>query len=287
MKHYLVTTAHLENSVWFRDDADFRIGMNTTALIASLRDIKIFTFILMSNHLHFVIQCWPGEAELFINEIKRHYSRYIENKYGIREFLRRNKMDIREIDPSTEELERALAYVQMNCVAAGICLYPSQYRWGTGKCFFSESPAKGTPFGTLSRKEQKKLLHSNFQVPDNYLVCDDGYILPESYIEIQSVEKVFRNARRMSYFLNTSSKARQKLEMWEGALPSFKDQVIISALPDLCQSLFRKDTLSTLIDSEKGELLRQIRYRFSSNIHQLARVTNMEYDNVVRLLDTV
>ena len=91
----------------------------------------------------------------------------------------------------------------------------------------------------------------------------------------------------MSYFLNTSSKARQKLEMGEGALPSFKDQVIISALPDLCQSLFRKDTLYTLIDSEKGELLRQIRYRFSSNIHQLARVTNMEYDNVVRLLDTV
>lgn len=285
MKYYLVTTEHLENSVWFRDEADYKIGMNTVALITSLTQVKILTFILMSNHVHFVLQCWPGDAEHFINEIKRHYSRYIENKYKIKELLRRNKVDIREIDSADEAIERALAYVQMNCVAAGICLYPSQYRWGAGRCFFNETPVKGIPFGTLNKSKQKRLLHSKIQVPDDYLVSEDGYIFPESYIEIQTVEKVFRNAKRMSYFLNTSSKAKRKLETGESDSPSFKDYLVISAIDDLCQSLFRKESVSVLTDSEKGELLRQIRYRFSSNVHQLARVTNMDYDSVVHLLD--
>ncbi len=286
MKYYLVTTEHLENSVWFRDETDYKIGMNTVALIASLTQVKVLTFILMSNHVHFVLECWPGEAEFFVNEIKRHYSRYIENKYEIRESLRRNRADIREIEPAEEALERAIAYVQMNCVAAGICLYPSQYRWGAGRCFFNETPVKGIPFGTLNRSKQKRLLHSNIQVPDEFLVCEDGYIIPESYIEIQTVEEIFRNAKRMSYFQNSSSKAKRKLETGENDPPSFRDNILISAIQDLCQSLFRKDRISELTDPEKGELLRQIRYRFSSNIHQLARVSNIDYDTVVRLLDT-
>lgn len=272
--------------MWFRDESDFKIGMNTVALIASLTGVKVLSFILMSNHLHFVVYCFPDEAEHFINEIKRHYSRYVRNRHGVKESLRRNKVDIREIDPSGEDLERALAYVQMNCVAAGICLNPVQYRWGTGKSFFSEEPATGIPFGSLNGMEKKRLLRSNMAVPDDYLVCKDGYILPESYIEVQTVEKIFRNAKRMNYFLNTSSKAKRKLETGEIDVPSFKDQIIISAMEDLCHSLFHKDRVSELDDSEMGELLRQIRYRFSSNVHQLARVANIDYDTVVHLLDT-
>lgn len=284
-KYYLISTEHLENSVWFRDESDFKIGMNTVALIASLTDIKVLAFILMSNHLHFVVYCFPDEADHFINEIKRHYSRYVRNRHGIKESLRRNKVDIREIDPSGEDLERALAYVQMNCVAAGICLNPVQYRWGTGKTFFCEEPATGTPFGSLNGMEKKRLLRSNMEVPDDYLVCKDGYILPESYIEVKAVETIYRNAKRMGYFLNTSSKVKRKLETDEKNAPSFKDQIIISAMEDLCRSLFHKERMSALDDSEMGELLRQIRYRFSSNVHQLARVTNLDYDTVVHLLD--
>ena len=77
-------------------------------------------------------------------------------------------------------------------------------------------------------------------------MSDDGYILPESYIPIQFVERVFRTPSRMNYFLNNSSKAKARMNQQEAALPSFRDQTIISAIPELCRSLFRIENLNMM-----------------------------------------
>ena len=68
-------------------------------------------------------------------------------------------------------------------------------------------------------------------------------------------------------------------------MPSFKDQLVLAAIPDLCRSLFQKQAFEELTDEQKSEILRQLRYRFSSNVHQLARVTGITYDATARLLD--
>ena len=85
---YLVSTDHLEDQIWFRDDADFKVGMNYVALIAAMMGIRILAFVLMSNHVHFVLEGTREEALAFITEFKRRYSKYVQRKYGIRELLR-------------------------------------------------------------------------------------------------------------------------------------------------------------------------------------------------------
>ena len=89
----------------------------------------------------------------------------------------------------------------------------------------------------------------------------------------------------MNYFLNSSSKARKRIEV-EKNLPAFRDQVILQALPDLCQSLFQKPDFQDLSTLEKTEFLRQILFRFSSNVNQVARVCGLTYADAARLLDT-
>ena len=37
---------------------------------------------------------------------------------------------------------------------------------------------------------------------------------------------------------------------------------------------------------ETKEILRQLRFRFSSNIHQLARIAGLSYDEAARLMDS-
>ena len=69
-------------------------------------------------------------------------------------------------------------------------------------------------------------------------------------------------------------------------MPSFRDQIILSALPDLCRTLYGKKEFSELEEGQKTEVLRQLRYRFSSNVHQLARVTGMSYEAAAKMLDT-
>ena len=281
---YLVSSNHLENTVWFRDEDDFKAGMNAVAVVHAGTKTDILAFILMSNHVHFVLKCRKDEAKCFIDKFKQHYSRYISIKYGIRELLRRNEVDIRILEEE-ESVEKAIAYVLMNCVAANICLHPVNYPWGTGRCYFSEIPITGIPVSSLKKRAFHRLVHSKVLLPGSYIIGHEGYILPESYVEIKRVESLFRTPRRMNYFLNMSSKSKQKLEK-ETTFPAFRDQYIIAGMGDICKSLFRKDSMAELNRKEQIELLRQLRFRFSCNIHQLARVSGFSYEDVVIMLDS-
>ena len=283
---YLVTTDHLSDKIWFRDEEDFKAGMNAVPVIALAYSVKVVAFILMSNHVHFLLYCTREEAEQFISAYKGFYSRYLSCKYGIREMLRDNKHDIQLVIPDGESLERVVAYIQMNCVAANICLSSTDYRWGTGDAFFRTRPAKGVSVNSLSKRARGKLMHSWKELPDSLLIGEDGYILPSSYVDVKLVESLFGTPKRMSFFLRNSSKAKLRLSAENADLPSFRDQVIAAALEDLCHTLFRKGSIKNLSEQQLAELLRQLRFRFSSHAEQLARVCGISYDRVVALLES-
>ena len=282
---WLVTTNHMEDGVWFREEQDFVTGMNYVAVLAASSPVSILAFILMSNHVHFVLLGKRKEAESFIHELKRRYSKYLQHKYGIEKALKNNPADIKLIPFEEESAERAIAYVQMNCVAANICLQPTQYPWGTGNLFFNAAPSKGVRLDSMSERARFRLLHTRASLPGHWLVGENGFILPSSYVRVDYVERIFRNPKRMDFFLRNSSKARLRLESKEDAQPSFRDEIVLAALPELCRTLFSKLSFQELSGAQKTEVLRQLRFRFSSNIHQLARVVGLSYDETARLMD--
>ncbi|MBQ6048630.1 MAG: hypothetical protein IJL40_04795 [Oscillospiraceae bacterium] len=283
---WLITSDHLEDGLWFPEESDFKAGMNSVGVLVALMSVVILAFILMSNHVHFVIYGTREEAIAFVNELKRRHSRYLTVKYGRVKSLKRNALDIRMISLEDEGPERAIAYVQMNSVAANICLHSTQYAWGTGNVFFNPSQGAGKKVSSFSDRALIRMLHSKIPVPGDWLISDDGYILPSSYVDIDYVHNLYRTPKRMDFFLKTSSKARLRLETSEDKMPSFRDQIILSALPDLCRTLYGKKEFSELEEGQKTEVLRQLRYRFSSNVHQLARVTGMSYEAAAKMLDT-
>ena len=75
--------------------------------------------------------------------------------------------------------------------------------------------------------------------------------------------------------------------MGEKNLPAFSDQTILTALPDLCKSLFQKPGPQSLNEDQLVELLRQLRFRFSANVNQLARVTGLTYEEAARYMDSI
>lgn len=286
MEFYLVTTDHTEDRIWFRDEEDFKVGMNTVAVTACVLSVNVAAFILMSNHAHFVLECTYEQAQEFISEFKRMYSRYLYHKYKVKDMLRRNDVDIRPLGLDDESLERAIAYVQMNSVAANICLTAADYPWGSGNAFFNASAEKGLPLDSLTGRERIRLLHSKKALPSSLRIGSQGYVLPSSYIMVRFVETLFRSPKRMMYFLQSSSKARLRLEKAGTESPSFRDQIISAAISDLTRTLFRKDSFQVLTEAEKAETLKQVRYRFSANVNQIARIAGLKYDEAVRLLDT-
>ena len=285
-KIWLITTDHLEKNLWFRDEEDFKVGMNFVAIQAACcTEVVVLAFILMSNHVHFILRGTWQEVVQFIRQFKHRYSVYYNAHWGVKKFLRHNGVDIKEVPYEDEAPERAVAYVQMNCVAANICAHPSQYPYGTGDVFFNRKRSGGTRLGDLSARARERLLHTNNEtLPLDWQLGPDGFILPQEYVDVRSVEARFRSPNRMNYFLASSSKARKRLESGEH-LPAFRDQIILAALPDLCRSLFGKGSFSELSSEEQTEFMRQIRFRFSADVNQIARVCGLSYTEAARLID--
>ena len=283
--YWLVTTEHLKEGLWFREDGDFKVGMNYVALSALFCAVMVIVFVLMSNHVHFVLYCTYEEAQRFIDKFKENCSRYLAKKYGIRELLRKNRVVIQRISPDDESFERAVAYTHMNPPAANICLSPSDYPWGTGGSFFKGRSTKGVLLSSLSQRAVSKLLHTRQVLPSDWMISDDGYILPESYVPVSLVESIFRTPRRMYYFLQNSSKSKRKDEFKGNYLPAFRDQVLISAIPDICRTVYGRNAVSELEEGECAELVKQLRRRFSADYRQIDRVTSIPENEVVRLLD--
>lgn len=285
---YLLTTEHLENGLWFREEADFKVAMNYVAIEAARHpDVAVLAFTLMSNHVHFVLKGLREGVEGFVNRFKHRYAIYYRRKYGVKKFLRRNELDVKEIPYDDEAPEKVIAYTVMNAVAAGICAHPSQYPWGTGHLYFSTPTTQNASrLKDFSIRAIKRITHSDEEsLPENWHLGKDGYILPQDYVDVKSVEALFRRPQRMNYFLNTSSKAKKRLEIADGRLPAFRDQTILAALPDLCRSLFQKDLFQQLSVEEQSEFARQIRFRFSADATQIARVCGITYAQAARLLD--
>ena len=281
-RYWLVTTEHLVDRLWFKDELDFAEGMNALAVSSFRCGVVVFAFNLMSNHSHSVVGGERVRVERYINSFKRLHSRYMTLKYGGWELLRENGVDIRELSLHDESFERAIAYVQMNPVAANITLNPEGYPWGTGNCFFNISTPAGRKASEFSGRELARILHFRETIPDDYIIDSRGFIDPRSYVRVDVVESVFRTPKRMNYYLSSSSKAKFMKEV-----PSFEDQVVSMAAKSLCVSLFRKGSMGELIREQASELLKQLRYRFSADPKQLARVTGLQYPEVCAMLDSV
>ena len=208
---YLLTTEHLENLLWFREGEDFKVAMNYVAIqAAETPDVAVFAFILMSNHVHFLLKGHRERTTDFVQGFKHRYSLYYSRKYGIKEFLRKNGLDVKLIPYEDEAPEKAVAYIQMNSVAANICAHPSQYSWGTGNTFFNPAPTGGKRLSSLSGRARKRMLHSeaDHRLPPDWQICESGYIPPGYYVDVTAVEALFRSPRRMNFFLVNSSNSR-------------------------------------------------------------------------------
>lgn len=282
MRFWLVTTDHFEDRLWFRDEEDFITAMNIVAVLSVIMNVKILAFILMSNHVHFVLGCSREDAIEFISGFKKRYSQYYQSKYHIKNNFKRNGIDIREVRIGDESFERAVAYVQMNSVAANICLSASDYPWGTGNVFFRSIQPDGVNAKSFSGRALARIIRSKVQLPTSYIIDNRGFVNPCSYTYTRLVESVFRTPKRMNFFLQNSSKAKKVNEA-----PSFNDQLVLMGLKGLCSSLFRKENLSELSEDQFSELLKQLRYRFSSDPNQLARVAGLSYKDVCRLLEKI
>ena len=121
----------------FQDEEDFIAGVNRVGLCVLKTCIEVVAFILMDNHVHFVLYGSAVKCKAFINMYKRLTGRWISNKYGLSDYLRLLPTEMIRIKDE-ESLMNTIAYIDRNSIVAGYRFMPCEYPWGTARYMFRD-----------------------------------------------------------------------------------------------------------------------------------------------------
>lgn len=280
MRFYHIYTKGLEDRLIFRSVEDFIAGMNYVAVAHFKANVRLLAFVLMSNHFHFVVLGTEEDAKKFINIYKRLISVYIRNKYNDTAFLRRIITSCDEVSVKDDGLRRLIAYVLDNPVNAGVNCVALAYPWGSAQCYFSNIPPEAIAIRSFSTRELRRILHSNVILPETYLMGEAGYILPQSYVDVQFVENHFARPKSLEYFLSVSASSRKlKKDM-----VMFSDDIVRRAMYELLQNKYGVHSFDDVDSDMQVNLIKELRSHFNASAKQIARITGCNLKAVVKIL---
>ncbi len=283
---YHIYTNGTAKGLWFLNEEDFRLGMNSIPSCAMGADITIYCFCLMSNHVHFIVQ---GEKEgciKFIKEYKKQRSRQIAEKYDGEHILSGADTGIKLVD-SADYFKTLIAYVLRNPLAARMNILPSEYRWSSGNLYFSERAfcLEGLrKLGELSHTQQRNLFKTRILLPENYLIDSSGIIFPGSYVNFKAVEKAFVSAKNLLYYLSKTNDMEVELESGILAKVRYTDIELLASLECLCSEKFSGKKYSTLRIEDKYRLSKLLYKCYGASPKQIARVAALDYYTLKTML---
>ena len=202
----------------FQDEEDFIAGVNRIGLCVLKTYIAVVAFVLMDNHVHFVLNGTSIQCKAFINMYKRLTGRWIGNKYGQTDYLRLLPTEMIKIEDE-EGLMNTIAYIGRNSMVAGYEFMPCEYPWGSAKYMFRDR-SKGsmlgdacTTIGSMTVDQQRAVLKSRIPVPVDWTISQNGMILPSSFMDLGYVEQIFKTPARYSCFLAKKLEGSIELQM--------------------------------------------------------------------------
>ena len=238
-------------------------------------------YVLMDNHVHFVLYGTMLQCKQFINTYKRLTGIWILNKYGIRDYLRLLPTEIIWIE-SEESLLNTIAYLDRNPLMAGYKYMHGEYPWGSSRYAFKDistltlSKDGFKPISTLTRRKQRELLNSKVLFPDEWLINDSGMIHPLSFLNINKLEACYKSPMRYSYFLAKKLEGIVEQELEHSQKLFIPDKDLRPIVAEIVRSNFGNKNLQQLDVNERLFIAKKLRHNYASTIKQISRMIHLE-----------
>lgn len=280
--------------VIFRNDTDFRSGMNRIYVVLQDFDIIILAFCLMDTHVHFILYGDFDTCNRFVHEYVRRTSMFITSRYHSLHALENVQVHHQVID-NDFYLKTAICYTIKNPPAGGIRYMAYDYPWGSGSLYFRRSghwssagwtspePQDIKLLGELGSRKRRILLGSKHPVPGDVRMVD-GIVFPGEYTATDIVEELFKSCKGFNYFLCVSKET--DVESRGGFIShlSLPLQEMRQHKQELCQTLFGENNIRRLDTGQRVKLAKALRARYNSSVKQIARLCGLVYDEVRHLL---
>lgn len=229
-------------SVLFETVQDKVYARNLIAVLAFLYNIRIYCDVVMDTHFHLVGHGRPEDIGRFKAQLKRLLIKYF-NRTG-RAHLLKEGIWI-QADPLADDVEvmDKIIYVFRNPMDAGYPYLPENYPWGVGRLFFHvDSAVAVRRVGDMTIDERRTMLHTRANIPDEWELDANGMLLPRSYIDIDTVHRLFGSPRRFIAFLFVRKKdlSKQDEQCARAFLEKRGDSVLRAEAEEQSQRLFNR-----------------------------------------------
>ncbi len=276
------------SGVLFAEKKDFEYGMNAVALTACKFSgkVTIYTFQLMSNHLHFLMSGKLQDLQDFFKELKEKLQRYLS---GIERSFEMQKFECRCFEiTNIIYLRNVLAYINRNGYLVDSAFTPFTYRWGANRYFFTPH-SRQEPTVLLHKfsvREKRKLFRThNFPFPDNFFIID-GYVSPLCYCHIEEAENWFEDAHHYFALVSRRVEAFADIARELGDSVIYTDEEINWAALSLSKKQYDSSKPQLLSKEKKIEIARQLKFGYNASNKQLKRILKLDESIVEAMFPT-
>lgn len=289
----------------FKDDADFIAGVNRAGICCHITGVSVFAFVLMDNHVHFLLYGPISSCKEFMDRYKNLTGKYISSRYGESQFLKDLPSKIIPVR-GEERLLETIAYIYRNPLVAGYRFLPGEYRWGSARYLFREytdydsnvlgstcsrgvvttcpaygcSPISGRfrELGSMPLREQRSLLGTHTVLPSSWVVDSSGMIDPRCFLEVGRVEQLFGTPTRYLYFLSRKLEGDIDRMVASGNNTFLRDKDLRVIVGQLASDIFGVESVRLLNVNQRLVMARKLKYEYASTAKQISRMLGLDLE---------
>lgn len=274
----------------FRDETDFRDGMNRIYIVSRKYRILILAFVLMDTHVHFVLYGEYDECNRFMHDYIARTSRHISLRHGETKKMDGVPIDFQVVD-NEKYLKTVICYVVKNPPVAGIPYMFWNYPWSSGSLYFNKeicwSMVPDSVFSAPNDRSVNRLTAREWRgeiktkaAHDRKVLVTDGIIHPGEYVATDLVERIFKTPKSYHFFLCHSRE--DDVESRGGSIShlSIPMQEMRQLKTEQCLAMFGVKSVKSLSSEQRLKLARTLRRKYNSSIKQIARLCGLVYSEV-------
>lgn len=273
----------------YETDEDFVAGMNAIPLLLFRTHTTLLAAKLNDSHEHFVLAGVEEECRQFLREHVRHAALTAairQRRDGVSPAKYAGvKMSLLPItDP--QSLRSRIAYVVKNAYDAGLPIAPWWDRWGCASAYFAGDMWKGVgcrigDLGLVSAR--RRLLHSQFDFPEDWRVDEQYRIHPVWYTDHLAVERLFGRPETLVRYLASRSNAEEEEQIRTASAMEKSVQEYRIMAAELAREQLGTADLRQLSPREVVMLSRHL-LRRGARYSQLQRIFGLSSDELRHLL---
>lgn len=287
--HYWhLCTPGKEVPIIFECKEDLEYGKNLMAWCADkFPDVKIFTYVIMNNHLHIVM---AGEAPRCMKLFER-YKAKLQRYLTIRERLVNLSKFEAQLIPITDlnMLRTEILYTNRNGYVALPYYNPYSYPWGAGRYFFNTMAEMLTVknFNDLPIRTRRKMCKCKDVVMSQEMMVVGNIIISPSFCHIKEAEGFFRTSRHYFASLGKSHEAFCESAKRLGDTMFLATEELMSAVVSICLKKYNIRQPSLLAPDAKLEIAKLLHYDYHASNSQIRSILKMDEKMVNSLFPKV